>query len=422
MEQTRQVSTNVAAPGVTRAPMGHLLSQRTYPDASFRDVTAPNADTLYTTAWMDLSKEPYVLHVPAMGERFYLMPVLDGWTGVIADPGTRTGAIAAQDYVITGPNWRGSLPAGLAEIKSPTNLVWLIGRIYSTGTPEDYEAVHSLQDQMSLQPLSAFGKTHTPPPGRVDPSIDTKTATRDQVDRMDTATYFTTLARLMEENPPSPEDAPIVARMATIGIVPGQPFDPSRLDPAVRQALTRVPRTGQQRIKAHANAGGVQQNGWLVTFETGRYGTDYLQRAYIAAIGLGANLPEDAVYPTAMVDGRGQRLTGSRQYRIHFSKGQSPPVDGFWSITMYDSQMFFVKNPLNKYTVSPRDNLEYNPDGSLDIYVQHQSPGKAHAANWLPAPQGDFVLTMRMYWPKPPVLDQTWKVPPIEPSSGAVVG
>src|SRR4051794_18626320 len=202
MEMTRRVITNVAAPEGTRGPMGHLIKLRHYPDASFRDVTAPNADTLYTTAFFDVGQEPWVLSIPDMKGRYFLFPMLDGWTNVFQAPGTRTTGTGAQVYAITGPGWTGSLPAGVKQYKSPTNMVWLLGRIYCTGTPEDYAAVHALQDQVGLVPLSAYGKTYTPPPGTVDPSVDMKTAVRDQVNAMDAVAYFTLRAQLMKANPP----------------------------------------------------------------------------------------------------------------------------------------------------------------------------------------------------------------------------
>jgi len=165
VEMTRRVITNVAEPKGTRAPMGQLVNLRHYPDASFRDVTAPNADTLYTSAFFDAGKEPWVLSLPDMNGRYFLMPMLDGWTTVFQAPGKRTTGTGAQTYAITGPGWSGTLPEGVKEYKSPTSLVWLIGRIYCTGAPEDYKAVHALQDEIKLVPLSSYGKPYTPPSG-----------------------------------------------------------------------------------------------------------------------------------------------------------------------------------------------------------------------------------------------------------------
>lgn len=413
MEITRRVMTNVATPQGTHAPMGQFLLMRTYPNASFRDVTAPNADTLYSTAWLDVGKEPYVLSLPDEDGRYFLMPMLSGWTNVFAVPGKRTTGTKAQTYAITGPNWTGRLPEGVKELKSPTSMVWILGRTYCTGTPEDYKACHAIMDKYRLTPLSAYGQQYTPPAGKVDPNIDMKTAVREQVNRMDAAAYFKLLAALMKDNPPAKEDASMVAKMAKIGLAPGN-FDASKLPAAVAR---RIPKAAQDQIMGHFKAAGKDENGWVFTTNTGLYGTDYLQRALITAIGLGANRPQDAVYPTSEVDGDGKPYSGAHKYVMHFPKGQTPPVAAFWSITMYNGDYFFVDNPLNKYTVSPRNALKYNDDGSLDIYIQNESPGKDKEANWLPAPKDKFILMMRLYWPKeknPSILDGTWKPPAVK--------
>jgi hypothetical protein len=221
MEMTRRVSTNVAKPEGTKGPMGQLVRLREYPTAAFKDVTAPNADTLYTIVWLEVGKEPWVLSLPNAHGRYYLFPMLDGWTNVFQVPGKRTTGTGAQKYAITGPGWKGKLPAGVKEYKSPTSMVWVLGRIYCTGTPEDYAKVHKMQDGISIVPLSSFGKPFTPPPGTVDPDIDMKTPVREQVNALDTAAYFNLLATLMKDNPPAKADAPMVAKMAKLGVVPG---------------------------------------------------------------------------------------------------------------------------------------------------------------------------------------------------------
>jgi hypothetical protein len=390
---------------------------RAYPNAKFRDVTAPNADTLYSTAWLDLAKEPYVLSLPDLGDRYFLMPMLDGWTNVFEVPGTRTTGNKAQTYAITGPGWKGKLPQGVKALKSRTNMVWVLGRTYCTGTPDDYKACHAVMDKYDLRPLSAYGKSYTPPAGKVDSAVDMKTAVREQVNKLDAGAYFKLLAALMKNNPPAKEDAPMVEKLAKIGIVPGKDFDVSEVDAAVARGLAKVPQAAQQKIMGHLRSGGTLENGWVFTTRAGVYGTDYLQRAFITAIGLGANRPQDAVYPTSTEAADGKKYSGSNRYVIHFPKGQAPPVNAFWSITMYDADYFFVDNALNRYTVSPRNDLKYNPDGSLDLYIQHGSPSKDKEANWLPAPRGEFVLMMRLYWPKekaPSILDGTWKPPAVK--------
>lgn len=415
MEVTRRVVTNVAATEGTRGPMGQLIRLREYPDAKFRDVTAPNADTLYTTAFFDVGAEPWIVSIPDLAGRYALFPFLDGWTTVFEVPGKRTTGTGPQTYAVTGPGWTGTLPDGVVEYKSQTNIVWLLGRIYCTGTPEDYAAVHKIQDEVQLYPLSSWGKTYTPPPGKVDPKIDMKTAVRDQVNAMDAVEYFTLFCELMKANPPYASDAPALEKFKAIGIEVGKDFDASKLNAAFK---TRIPEVGFARIMLHFKSDDIQQtNGWGFTLKTGTYGTDYLQRALITAIGLGANRPQDAVYPTSMKQDSGligRDYMGSEKYIVTFPKGQLPPVNGFWSLTMYDKDMFFVENPINRYSLSPRQNLKANADGSVDLLIQHDSPGADKESNWLPAPAGQFKLMFRLYWPdesEPSILNGTWSLP-----------
>ncbi|MFC0808401.1 DUF1254 domain-containing protein [Sinorhizobium sp. P24N7] len=420
MEITRRVITNVAETEGTRGPMGHIIKLRRYPDAKFRDVTAPNADTLYTTAFFDVGDEPWVVSLPDLNDRYALFPMLDGWTTVFDVPGKRTTGTGAQTFVVTGPGWEGALPEGVKQYKSPTSIVWLLGRIYCTGTPEDYAEVHKLQDEVKLYPLSAWGKDWTAPKGKVDPAIDMKTAVREQVNKMDAVEYFTLFAELLKRNPPTDADAPMVAKLAELGIVPGRDFDKTKFDPAFAK---RVPEVGFARIMMHFkfSDGDVQDiDGWGFTTKTGIYGTNYLQRALITAIGLGANRPQDAIYPTSLKSDSGvikRAYDGSEKYLLTFKKGLTPPVSGFWSLTMYDAEYFFVDNPLNRYSISARQPLKANPDGSIDLLIQHESPGSDMESNWLPAPQGKFILMMRLYWPdegNPSIIDGSWTIPPVK--------
>jgi len=417
MDMTRKSFTNYATVEGSRGPMGQIIKLRSYPAVDDHAVTAPNADTLYTTAFLDVSKEPWVFSIPDMGDRYYLMPMLDGWTDVFQVPGKRTTGGKAQKYAITGPGWSGTLPPGVTEYKSPTGIVWILGRIYCTGTPDDYAKVHALQDKFSLVPLSYYGKPYTPLSGEVDSSLDMKTAVRDQVDAIGVNEYFTYLARLMKTNPPPPEDAPMVAKMAKIGIVPGQDFDASKLGAFDKEAIKAVPKLAQVRILEAFKKAATPVNGWTyLTNHVGVYGTDYLQRALVTAIGLGANRPQDAIYPTSERDPEGNAYNGNKNYVMHFDKGQMPPAKAFWSITMYDASFFFVPNPINRYTLSSRNKFVTNADGSVDLYLQADSPGKAKEANWLPAPKAKFIPMMRLYWPSetpPSIVDGSWKPPAI---------
>jgi hypothetical protein len=422
MEMTRRVMTNVEKPEGTRAPMGQFVRMREYPSAAFRDVTAPNADTLYTTAWIDVGKEPWVLSLPDAHGRYYLFPMLDGWTDVFQVPGTRTTGTGAQTCAITGPGWKGKLPEGVKEYKSITSIVWLLGRIYCTGTTEDYAAVHKLQDEISLVPLSSYGKPYTPAPGKVDPSIDMKTPVRDQVNALSADEYFSLLAKLMKDNPPNNADTTMVKKLARLGVVPGQPFDGSKFSPVAKDLFSHVPKIAQEKIMFWMKEGLLYgdfklEHGWAFTTKTGLYGVNYIQRALVTAIGLGANRPQDAVYPTSEGPSIISSYTGAKKYVMHFPKGKLPPADGFWSLTMYDAQYFFVPNVLNRYSISARQDLKVKADGSVDLYIQNESPGADKESNWLPAPKDKFILMLRMYWPKekpPSILDGTWVIPQVK--------
>jgi hypothetical protein len=300
------------------------------------------------------------------------------------------------------------------EIKSPTTMAWLIGRTQTNG-PKDYEAVRALTARYRLEPLSSWRKPYTPPEQvMVDPTISLATPPSEQVGRMTADEFFATLARLMEENPPALADAPMLERLARIGVSPNAPFNPARLPPEIDQAIEHGVATARSKLAAQAShAFGVPVNGWNIALGLGSYGTNYAQRAAVALLGLGANLPEDAVYPRVHQDENGQPLSGEHRYRIHFEAGQLPPVDAFWSITLYDAQQHLVANPLQRYALGDRDALQYDDGGGLTLYVQHDSPGKEHEPNWLPAPQGPFNLIMRLYQPRAAIIEGSWQPPPV---------
>jgi hypothetical protein len=418
MDMTRKQTTNVESAGPERAPMEQFVRMRTFPTAAYRDVPGANTDTLYTMVWLDVSKEPWVLSIPDMGNRYYMMPMLDAWTNVFQSPGTRTTGEKTQKYAITGPGWTRTLPAGVTEYKSPSGLVWILGRIYCTGTAEDYAKVHTLQDKLSVVPLSYYGKPYTPPLATMDASVDMKTPTVAQVQALSVNSYFSYLAKLLKTNPPAAQDAPIVARMAKIGLVPGQDFDPSKLSAFDKEALNGVPKLGLMKMLGRVKE---QQpiNGWLVFgSNVGDWGTDYLLRATTAWLGPGWNLPKDAVYPLSQKDANGNDYNGAEhKYVLRFGKGELPPVKGFWSLTMYDENNFLAANVLNRYALGQRDKFVTNSDGSVDLYLQASSPGKAKEANWLPAPNAKFGVMLRLYWPTdtpPSIIDGTWKPPAIE--------
>lgn len=414
MDITKNKTTNVTMPEDFAAPINQFVNVRAFPDASFKDVVRANVDTLYSSAFLDLSADPIVLSVPDTHGRYYLMPMLDAWTNVFASPGKRTTGTKAGQFAITGPGWKGALPKGVTEIKAPTNIVWIIGRTQTNG-PKDYLAVHKIQDGYKLTPLSTFGKPYPPPAGKVDSNIDMKTPPVEQLQKMSAETFFSRMAALLKSNPPPASEAPVLDKLKAIGIVPGETLDPSKLDPAVAKGLEQSVKVALEKLRAASKEVGAPVNGWRIPpMILGNFGADYGARAVVALLGLGANLPQDAIYPSAFVDGEGKTLNGANKYVIHFDKGALPPVKAFWSITMYGADDFFVANPINRYAISSWMPLKKKPDGSLDIYVQQESPGKAKESNWLPAGDKDFNMTLRMYWPQeqaPSIIDGTW-IPP----------
>ena len=415
MEKSRENLTNVPVPKELAAPMNMLGAATKFPDYTFTDVVSPNVDTLYSSGFVDLSKEPYILSMPEMGDRFYLVQIMSAWTDVFASPGTRTEGGKAQNYALVGPFWKGTLPENVKEIKSPTNLIWLVGRTATTATEEDYAEVHKLQKQYKLIPLSAWGTNYEPPKeSPVDANTDMKKSPVEKVNEMDAQTYYSLLAKLMKDNPPTPEDKPMVEKLQKLGIVPGQDFDISKVDPAVKAALEESMKTGSEKIVELSKHSEGLKNGWSIDLKMGVYGTNYNNRAQVALIALGANIAEDAVYPLARVDSDGKILNGANKYLMHFDKGKLPPVKGFWSLTIYDSKQVLVKNSINRYSIGNRNNMKLNADGSLDIYIQYESPGKDKEPNWLPAPQGEFNLALRLYWSDKTVLDGVWLPPAVK--------
>ncbi len=415
METTMRQATNVpnATAVFMRAPINQFANLRTYPKADSKDVVRPNFDTLYSVAWLDLANEPMVLSVPDTAGRYYLLQMLDMWSDVFSVVGSRTTGTKAGNYAVTAPGWSGTLPEGMTKIVAPTPAIWILGRTQTNG-PADYDNVHKIQNGYKLVPLSQWGKDYAPPQNMpVDASVDDKTPPAVQVNKLDGMTMLTRLAALMSKYPPHANDYPILFRMRALGIEPGKPFDAAKLDAATVATINKAARDALEDLPRGMRKMGKLENGWnVLTENVGTYGTSYRQRAIIALGGLGANLPEDAIYPTAFVDATGQPLSGANKYLLHFDKGHTPPANAFWSITMYDQDGFQIPNPINRFAIGDRDKLAFNPDGSLDIYVQADSPGTDKETNWLPAPKNaPFQPTMRIYSPQYSVVDGTW-VPP----------
>ncbi|MGE8154021.1 DUF1254 domain-containing protein [Pseudomonas vancouverensis] len=415
MDLTRKQFTNIE-PGkeIGKGPMNLFVNLPKYPPADFKGVVRPNFDTLYSTAWLDLTREPLVISTPDTDGRFYLLPMLDMWSDVFASPGWRTTGTQAGNFLLTPPGWSGNVPEGFTHLPAPTPYVWIIGRTKTDGEA-DYPAVQKIQAGYKVTPLSQWGKAAEPVTAQIDPNVDMKTPPKEQVDSMSAGRYFAYAAELLKVNPPHSTDQPIIAQMKKIGLEPGKSFDLDKLDPALKQALETVPAEAQELMKWKVATLARVANGWSMNTDTmGVYGNYYLKRAIVAQQGLGANLPEDAIYPLNLADDTGKPLDGANQYKLHFDKDATPPVNAFWSITLYDSDGFQVGNALNRFAVSSWMPFKSNADGSLDLYFQHESPGKELEANWLPAPAGPFNLTMRLYGPKADALTGKWNPPVVK--------
>jgi len=412
MDVTRKVFTNVE-PGKEfgRGPMNAFQSMPAYPAASDKGVVRYNFDTLYSAAWLDMTKEPMIVSVPDTNGRYYLLPMLDMWTDVFASPGWRTTGTQAANFLITPPGWSGTVPSGMTRIEAPTPIVWIIGRTKTDG-PSDYDAVHKIQAGYKVTPLS---QNYSPPKVTIDPSVDMKTPPKVQVDAMPAEKYFAYAAELLKTIPPHITDQPIIAQLKKIGFEPGQSYELDKANPAVRNALESVPEDAQQLMAWKVPTLARVVNGWSMNTDTmGVYGNYYLKRAIVTQLGLGANLPEDAIYPVNLADESGKPLDGANKYTLHFDKGETPPANAFWSVTLYDSEGFQIANSLNRFNLAGWMPLKSNADGSLDLYFQNESPGADKEANWLPAPKGAFNLLMRLYAPKSEALTGKWNPPPVK--------
>ena len=414
MDITRKQLTNVEHSGGISAPPNTFVNVAEYPSATMKAVVRPNFDTLYSSAWLDLVKEPMIISAPDTGGRYYMLPMLDMWTDVFASPGARTTGTQAQSWAIVRPGWTGVLPNGVERIDAPTPYVWVIGRTQTDG-PADYEAVHKIQQGYKITPLSRWGKPAKPIVSKIDKDVDMKTPPKTQVDSMPAGKFFAYAAEIMKTQPPHLTDQPIIALMRRLGIERGKSFDLEHAAPAVKEALAAVPEDAQKLMASQLKTIATVVNFWSMNTNTmGVYGNYYLKRAIIAQNGLGANLPEDAIYPINLGDAEGQPLDGAHRYSLHFDKDATPPANAFWSVTLYDEQGFQVPNPLNRFALSSWMPLRFNDDGSLDLYVQNESPGADKDANWLPAPkEGSYNLTMRIYAPKDEALLGKWSPPPV---------
>ena len=414
MSVTSQVMTNVVRPdnnGRLAAPINQLVNANVFPDDKFRDVVRPNSDTYYSTCTMDLSAEPLVLESPNTNGRYFLLPLYDAWSNVFFSPGKRTTGTNSQKYLLAGPGWKGEEPKGFTLVKAPTSLIFLIGRTQVNSKEDGAITVKEIQDGYKITPLSKYGRAYIPPMGKVDSTLPKKTP-NDVVTSMSISDYFNLLNKLMVDNPPSAADSSILKKLATIGVGPGAVFDLSKFSAMVQDSLKAIPALEKQNLLNNGLGKSKPINGWNIDRGLGSYGTNYEMRAAVAYNGLFANLDADAIYPNTMIDVNGNKLDGSaHKYLLHFDAGKFPPSNAFWSLTMYNMEGFFISNPINRFAIGDRNPLKKNADGSIDIYIQKDNPGKDKQNNWLPAPNGPFNLLLRIYWPKEEMTSGAWNPP-----------
>ncbi len=415
MDITRRMGTNVplgVKPGF--GPPNVFSHMPEFPPGDFTEVVRPNFDTLYSIVFLDLTDGPVVVSAPDTAGRYYMLPMMDMWTDVFAVPGSRTTGTGAGHFTVVPQGGDDAVPDGTTRIEAPTPYVWIIGRTQTNG-PADYEAVHEIQRGFIVTPSSRWPSTPPQVEAFVDTAVDMETAPLDQVNSMGGLDFFAYAADLMSLHPPHVIDQPIIARMAQVGIEAGKPLDVDELPKAMRAALDAAPGSAQQAMHDAIPRVNPVVNGWSIgRSNMGVYGTNYLYRAGVAMIGLGANLPEDAVYPMLLHDSSGDEPLGDHNYVLHFDADQLPPVDAFWSVTMYNAEGFPVPNPLDRYALGDRDPVRYNDDGSLDLYIGQESPNAELEPNWLPAPPGPLGVTMRLYGPRPEILDGRWDPPPLK--------
>jgi hypothetical protein len=394
------------------APLNHFFHARTLTDASSRDGGAPNQDTLYSMAWVDVSKEPIILSHPDMGNRYFTFELASIDSDNFAYVGQRTTGGNAGSYAIVAPGWQGTLPDGVKALPpSRTPSVLILGRTLIDGAA-DAPAVHALQDQYTLTPLSFWGKKNTKLPESRDvwKPFDPKT---------DPLAEWKTMNRAMTENPPEPRLAKLVELFSKVGVGPGQDID--KQDDATKRGLARAAIDGRKLLNDVIVSGalGKRVNNWSIPPKTfGRAGLadDFLLRGSVQCLGgIIANEPDEAVYYNTTMDGSGNPFDGAKVYTIRFAPGQLPKVNGFWSITLYDPTYNFTDNPIDRYSIGDRtQGLKKDSDGGLTIYIQSTSPDDGKDSNWLPSTKsGPFVLVMRTYMPGTDIVEQKWAPPPV---------
>lgn len=382
-------------------------------DAKDRYAVGPNNDTLYSDAWLDLSKGPLVLHMDPSPKRFRYFEMLSPWQENFQNIGSPQGALKGTDFLVTAPGWKGKVPKGVKRVRSPYDRAWVVGRVFVKDATDVPEA-RRISKRFIITPLKKWDPKHPtayrPKPPKVKDKTVTHPTNPGTQPGEDPLTFFDAANVQLKRFPGPAADAPILAKLKAYGIGAGLPkvSTSTALSEAQKAglaaAVTGAPARLQARLATIFLGGFDLHNGWLVITDGGHYGTNYAYRAVIDRFGFGLPTPNAAIYPLALTDRTKSPLTGKKRYVVHFpAEDAKPPVQFFWSLTIYDSELFFVPNLIDRWLVNNRSGLKYNPDGSLDIYVQPNAPtSAAQQRNWLPSPQADaanpgFRLMMRLY-------------------------
>jgi hypothetical protein len=416
MDVARRVQTNVEAQDPALgggAPVNQFTHMRRPADALLHGQPYPDVDTLWSALWFDVSREPLLIEIPDARGRYYALTLADMWTDVFAAPGSRTVQDGAQVYAIVGPSWQGKLPKPAMVLRAPTAMGLLRLRLAFRG-PADAGAAQAFQAGVQATPLSRWGKKNVPQNGRFDVALSRR-APVDQVAEMKPQEFFAAFAELAGKYPPHANDYPILQRMARLGLVPGARFDISRLPTDVRAAVEAGVLRGQASVRSPMQPRPRPGDAWrMPDRRLGTYGTDYALRARAARTALVTPLPEDEIEIHARTDSDGRPLDGSFRYEVRFDRGQLPPVDGFWSMTLYNDRQGLFDNPIGLYAVGSRHALVPAGEGTVTAYVQYAQPVGEQVRNWLPAPQsGRFELVLRLYQPRDDVVEGMWAPPAI---------
>lgn len=389
MDATRTASTNTRTATSNKAPINQFIHAEKLADATTRVVVTPNVDTIYTQAFLDVGAEPMIYGVPQT-DRFFNVQVLDAWTNtaaVLETPGL---------YAITRADWQGELPEGVQRIDVPTTMVWTIARIVLSGQ-EDLPNVRAIQDRMQLMPLSAYQMdSWTAPAGKYDPAYNFVPV--QHVLAMCAEDFFTTANHLMEANPPSEADAPMLQKLAALHVGPNETFEKKDLGFAGTLRWKLMLLQLKDKLKTEAENYAQQMGQWIYYGDPiGDFGTAYTYRAMVALMGLGANTTDIAIYPKTEVDHTGAVLTGKKTYTLHFDSFPPTLEKGFWSVTAYGEDDFLIDNPIDRYCINDRSVLNRNADGSVDVTLSHAMP--ENTENWLPIGETEFHLFLRIYKP-----------------------